>query len=97
MCLLGVTIMTAVYVHHRDDSCLCFYYCVLGNYEHVMINHLCNYLIQGPSVKGCKRLRKTEGINPAHSMPNILGTLIINYDRFYTLLASVRDLIVFIC
>lgn len=30
-------------------------------------------------------------------MPNILATLIINYDGFYTLLASVRDLIMFIC
>jgi hypothetical protein len=65
-------------------------------YEHVKKNCLCNYLIQGPSVKGCERLIKVEFINPAQCIPNKLGTLIINYDRFYTLLASVRDLIKFV-
>jgi hypothetical protein len=49
-------------------------------------------------VKGCERLIiKVEFINPTQCIPNKLGTLIINYDRFYTLLASVRDLIKFVC
>jgi len=48
-------------------------------------------------VKEYKRLKKNKSHKSYQSMPNILGTLIINYDRFYTLLASVRDLITFIC
>lgn len=83
-------------VNRRDDSCLSFYSYALGNYEHVKINHLCNYLIHGPSVKGCKRLKKNRSHKSYPEHAKYTGH-IINYDRFYTLLASVRDLITFIC